>query len=147
MTYQPQNTLEASLHKLSHTGNLATNDYFSVAIDVSGITGESISGTSVTLPPGCYAVYASIGCDRANGFHDHLFYQVEVDGSLIGTKGAADCSDLSTNPDTVYLCVDQAVATFEVQKTITLKIKCTSCSSSAWTQNKDYSYLLIQRAA
>lgn len=147
MTYQPQNTLEASLHKLTHTGNLATNDYFTVTSDVSGITGESISGVSVTLPPGCYAIYASIGCDRAGGFDDLLFYQIELDGSLIGSKGAADCFDAGTNPDTVYLCVDQAVATFEVQKSVTLKIKCTSCTASTWTQNTDYSYLLIQRAA
>ena len=143
MTYQPQNTLEASLHKLTHTGNLATNDYFTVTSDVSGITGESISGVTVTLPSGCYAVYASIGCDRAGGFSDLLFYQIELDGTLIGSKGAADCS----NGSTVFLCVDQAVATFEVQKSVSLKIKCTSCTSSTWTQNTDYSYLLIQRSA
>lgn len=147
MTYQPQTVLEASLHKLTHTGNLATNDYFTVTSDVSGITGESISGVSVTLPPGCYAVYASIGCDRAGGFSDKLFYQIELDGSLIGSTGAADCFDANPEPDIAYLCVDQAVAAFEVQKSVTLKVKCTECTASTWTQNTDYSYLLIKRSA
>lgn len=147
MTYQPQSILEASLHKMTHTGNLATNDYFTITSDVSGITGESISGVSITLPYGCYAVYASIGCDRAGGFSDSLFYQWELDGTLIGCIGAADCHDALSTPNLDYLEVDQAVATFEVSKTVTLKVKCTSCTASTWTSNTDYTYVLIQRRA
>ena len=141
MTYQPPGQCSIALLKIDWTSTLASNDYFSFSIDVNNINNLSVSTTSISLPPGCYSVEASFGGNRTNGFVDDLFYQQELEGVLIGNIGAADCSNSSNE----YMNVDQAVSSFEIRKTSTLKLKCTNCTSSAWTSSSDYSYLLIRQ--
>jgi len=143
MTYQPKQSVSVALLKITWSSNLATNDYVSFTSVVNNISGLSISTTDISLPVGCYSVEASFGADRTNGFTDDLFYRLELGGSLVGNIGAADCSNASNN----FMNVDQAVTTFELRTSDTLKIKCTSCTASAWTANTDYSYVLIRRAS
>jgi len=143
MTYQPTQAVSLALLKVSWSSNLATNDYLSFTAEVNNISKLSISTDTISLPPGCYSVEASIGADRTNGFTDELFYRLELGGSLIGNIGSADCANASNT----FLTVDQAVATFEIRETSNVKIKCTSCTASAWTSNADCSYVLIRRAS
>lgn len=141
MTYQPNfSSVEASQLTLSATGNLAANDYFTLTADHTGITGQSISGSSLTLPQGAYLVTASLGLDRTV-FSDFLRYQIEVDGSLVGSVGRMDSSG-----DGYAMNVDQAVASFELTANTNVKIKVTACTASAWTTQSTYSYLTVIRA-
>lgn len=140
MTYQPNfSNVEASQLTLSATGNLATNDYFTLTADHTGITGQSISADTLTLPKGAYLVNASVGLDRTS-FNNIFEYQIEVNGSLVGSVGRVD------NGLHGDMNVDQAVASFELTASTDIKIKVTDCTSSAWTTQSAYSYLTVIRA-
>ena len=143
MTYQPnQTTTQVSLLKLSWTSNLAQDDYLTLNSSVAGISGQSVSGSTITLPAGHYLFEAGVGADRTD-YADRLEYRFEVDGSLVGTTGAMDC--LSTSFTSFN--VDQAGATHSALASFNLKVKAVVCTANVWTAQSDYSYLLITRVS
>ena len=143
MTYKPpQKRTEVSLLKLDASGTIATGDYLNLTSDIAGITGQTITGgNTLNLPAGHYLIEASLGLNRT-AYSNTLTYKCEVDGILKGTTGAMDSTD-SNNPS---FTIDQAGCATSQDDSWSLKIKVISCTTSAWTAQSDYSYLLITRA-
>jgi hypothetical protein len=140
MTYQPNfQGAEISLLKLSHASTLTTNDYLTLNSSVAGITNESISGDTITLPEGHYLINVSLGLDRTL-YSNNCEYRIEVDGILTGSTGFMDTT---TAPRSMN--VDQAIATFYLSSAGDIKIKITNATAAAWTTQLNYSYLYIIR--
>mgnify|MGYP003340778173 CR=1 FL=1 len=138
MTYIGKSSISTALFNFTFTGNPATNDYMTLNTLENNISGASISGTSLTLPPGGYLLQACIGADRTSG-SNAMDWRIEQDSTLIGSVGSMDNSVNDRQG------VDQCVAQFESGSSSTVKIKVTSATSSAWTISQNYSYLLVIR--
>ena len=119
--------------------SVSTNYYTQFTERTNNITGCSISTNTITLPQGQYLVRSVVAGIRSN-INDVLNYRLELDGTLVGSNGGLD-SYLKTR-------VDDAKAQFNItsnQGILKLKV-IEESSSSDWSIEPDYSYVLIIRS-
>jgi len=138
MTYR--GSLRAELATFTITNATVSTNYYTVfTARNNNITGASISTNEITLPPGQYLVRGVIAGIRSD-VNDVLNYRFELDGPLVGSDGGLD-----TNRKTR---VDDCKAQFSITAASgILKLKVIQESSSTnWTIEPDYSYILIMRS-
>lgn len=132
--------LRAELATFTVTNDdVSTNYYTQFSERTNNITGCSVSTNTITLPQGQYLARAVIGGTRSNQ-NDILNYRLELDGTLIGSNGGLDSNHKTK--------VDDTKAQFNItssQGILKLKV-IEESSSSDWTIEPDYSYVIIIRS-
>lgn len=139
MTYKGKLRAEIATFTVASGTTVSTNSYVNFSARTNNITGSSISSDTITLPSGSYLLRGVIGGSKS-AVADVLRYQFELDGSLVGAIGGLNTSYKTT--------VDDAKAQFSITANSgSLKFKVILESSSTnWTINPDYSYILLIRS-
>ena len=129
----------------SFSGTPAAGDYFTLtdgAVNNLAITG---SGTStLSFPPGTYLFRVTIGGERSSASEtntDYMYYQIEVDGSLVGSQSGWDRYQ-SSNSQRVSSNLAEAVFTITTTKNV--RVKCTAASGSSFTLDSNYGGVMIR---
>ena len=123
----------------------AEGDYFTLTagnVNNLSITG---SGTStLSFPAGTYLFRATIGGNRSSATEsntDYMYYQIEVDGSLVGNKSGW-CRYQSSTHQRITSNVAEAV--FTLSTTTNVRVKCIQASGTAYTIDSNLSGVMIR---
>ena len=133
-------SLRAELATFTVTNANVSQNYYTVFTERNNnITGSSVSSDEISLPEGQYLVRGVIAGTRSSA-DDVLNYRFELDGTLVGSNGGLDTHNKTR--------VDDCKAQFSITaSTGILKLKVIEESSSTnWTIQPDYSYILIMRS-
>ena len=130
--------VELSDFSLSHTGYFNTNDYMSFTTRNNNTTGLSISGTSMTLPPGNYLIKAMLSGNNTNKTDDFT-YRLELNNTLVGSTGQTETATSNK------IASDHVGFAFSIYESSVLKLKVVSATSNVWTALTDYSYIIVLR--
>lgn len=139
MSYIGNPSIELGLFNFTHSGNLATNDYLTLNTLENNISSSSVTSQTLNLPAGSYLIQACVGANRT-AIGNEMSWRIEKDGTLVGSTGSMDDATNARQG------VDITVCEYDDSTTSAIKIKITSCTSSVWTIDQDWGYLLVIRS-
>ena len=129
----------------SFSGVPAAGDYFTLT--VGGVNNLSITGSgtsTLSFPAGTYLMRATVGGERSTVSRtntDYLYYQIEVGGSLVGSRSGWDRYQNSTNQ---RVSSNVAEAVFTLTSATNIRLKCTEASGSSFTLDSNFSGVMIR---
>jgi len=129
----------------SFSGVPAAGDYFTLT--VGGVNNLSITGSgtsTLSFPAGTYLFRAIIGGERSTAAvnnTDYIYYQIEVDGSLVGNESGWDRYENSSNQ---RVSSNVAEAVFTITSATNVRVKCVAASGSSFTLNSTLSGAMVR---
>jgi hypothetical protein len=131
-------TAQIGHYSASFSGNTSLGSLMTFTTLFSNISSSSVSGSSLTLPPGHYLLKASLGINNSNSIANYANYAWEIDGSTVGQEGS------STQDNKVGIDPCHALLTVKSGDTATVKIKITSKGGTT-SINSDFSSIFVTK--
>ena len=129
----------------SFSGVPASGDYFTLTTGSVNNLSISGSGTStLSFPAGTYLFRVNIGGLRSTAVEtntDFIYYQIELDGTLIGNQSGWDRYQDSSNK---RISSNIAEAVFTITGSTNVRVKCTNASGSSFTLDSNLSGAVVR---
>lgn len=87
LAYSDKKQMTVMLGDLSYVGSLALSSYVTMNVINDEISTTGSGTDTISLGVGHYLISATMGIDCADGSSDLVDFQIEIDGTLIGSKG------------------------------------------------------------